>query len=147
VRFLFHVYLSFFWCCFMNLKGIYLFHTLMRGFNGVQLFMDNILCGKNISFKNTVLNQWICIDYDIVTNLCISSPNYIRKQRNWEDERSIDFKLVFFILMVNFLYLIRCSFPVPKKKKTPTVSEHCQIMQLSWPGVKVVTNCMDPLSK
>ena len=100
-EFYFLLICSFFDAALWIWRGYICLHIDMA-INEFRLFTNNLLYWNNISFKNTALDQQICIDHTIVADMCISSPNCITKQREWQDERSMDFQLVFLILRCDF---------------------------------------------
>ena len=89
-------------CVFLNLEGIDQLYMLKRCFHGFWSFTYNLWCWKNISLKSTTIDQQINISQEIVLDLWVSSPGCIKKQRTWEDERSVCFKLVFLMLEYDF---------------------------------------------
>jgi len=100
-EFYFLLICSFFDAALWIWRGYICLHIDMA-INEFRLFTNNLLYWNSISFKNTALDQQIYIDHTIVADMCISSPNCITKQREWQDERSMDFQLVFLILRCDF---------------------------------------------
>lgn len=89
-------------CVFLSLEGIDQLYMLKRCFHGFWTFTYNLWCWKNISFKSTTIDQQINISKEIVIDMWVSSSGWIKKQRTWDDERLVCFKLVFLMLEYDF---------------------------------------------